>query len=111
MEVKESKAEIQKLRTWASSRTGQVAPSMDTVRRETDIANQVPAPVGNVGKLYSEAVRAEGRRGKRYKLMITTRTNHSEDAIKNIIKTSVNMHESWNPCLKVPTGWQSYNGN
>jgi hypothetical protein len=30
------------------------------------------------------------RRGKRYKLMITSRTNHSGDAIKNITKTSVN---------------------
>ena len=64
-EVKECKVEIKNLRTWASSRTRQVAPSMDTVRRETDIANQVPAPVGNAGKLlYSEAVRAEGRREK-----------------------------------------------
>jgi ribosomal protein L29 len=89
-EVKECKEEIQRLRTWASSRTGQVAPSMDTLRRETDIANQVPSPVGNAGKLYSEAVRAEGGREKRYKLKITSRTNHSGDAIKNIIKTSVN---------------------
>ena len=63
---------------------------MDTVRRETDIANLVPAPVGNAGKLYSEAVRAEGRREKRYQLIITSRTNHSGDAIKNIIKTNVN---------------------
>ena len=89
-EVKECKADIQKVRTWASSRTGQVAPSMDTVRRETDVANPVPAPVGNAGKLYSEAVRAEGRREKRYQLMITSRTAMS-DEIKNIIKKSVNL--------------------
>jgi ribosomal protein L29 len=88
-EVNECKAEIQRLRTWASSQTGQVVPSMDTVRRETDIANQVPAPVGNAGKLYSEALRAEGRREKRYKLMIISITNHYGDAIKNIIKTSM----------------------
>jgi hypothetical protein len=63
---------------------------MDSVRRETDMANQVPAPVGSAGKLYSEVLRAESRREKRYKLMITSRTNHSGDAIKNIIKTNVN---------------------
>jgi hypothetical protein len=90
MEVKECKEEIQRLRTWASSRAGQVAPSMDTVRRVTDNAHQVPAPGGNTGKLYSEAVRAEGSREKRYKLAITSKTNRLGDAIKNIIKTSVN---------------------
>lgn len=50
----------------------------------------MPASAGRGGKLFSEAVRTEGRREKRYRLMITSRTNHSGDAIKNIIKTSVN---------------------
>ena len=40
--------------------------------------------------MYSEAVRTEGRREKRYGLMITSRTNHSGDAIKDIVKTSIN---------------------
>ena len=111
-EVKECKAEIQKLRTWENNQTGQVAPSMDTVRRETDVANPVPAPVGNAEKLYSEAVRAESRREKRYKLMITSRTTmrgrndkHYKDKRKHY------KHESWNLCFKVPTGWQNNRGN
>jgi hypothetical protein len=90
MVVRECKAETQRLRAVASGRSGQVTPSMDTVRRETNIPNQVPAPVSNDGKLYSEVLRAEGRREKRYKLMITSRTNHSGDAIKKNIKTNVN---------------------
>jgi len=90
LEVKACKEELQKLRNWASTRTRQVEPSMDTEQRETVTACQVPASAGRAGKLYSEAVRTEGRREKRYRIMITSRTNHSGDAIKNIIKTSVN---------------------
>ena len=89
LEVKACKEEIQRLRTWATSRMGQVAPSMDTEQRET-VTCQVPASAGTAEKLYSEAVRTEGRREKRYRLMVTSRTNHSGHAIKAIIKTSVN---------------------
>jgi len=56
---------IQKPRKWASTRTGQMVPSMDTEQRETVTACQVPASAGRAGKLYSEAVRSEGRREKR----------------------------------------------
>jgi len=90
MEVKACKEEIQRLRTNASSHTRHVAPSLDTVRRETNCAGQVPTSVGKDRKLYSEAVQTEGRKEKRYKLMMTSRTDHSVEAIKNIIKTSVN---------------------
>jgi hypothetical protein len=52
MEVKECKAELQRLRTWESSRAGQVAPSMDTIRRDTNIAHQVQVPGGRTRELY-----------------------------------------------------------
>jgi hypothetical protein len=35
-------------------------------------------------------VQTEGKREKRYKLTITSRTDHPVEAIKNIIKTSIN---------------------
>jgi hypothetical protein len=63
---------------------------MDTVRREKTIERQVPAPIGKDRKLYAEAARSEGRREKCYKLLISSRTDHSVEAIKNIIKTNVN---------------------
>ena len=88
LEVKECKDKIQRLKTWASSREGQVAPSMDKEQRETAIAHEVLAP--GVGKLYSEAVPAGDSSVKRYKLMISSKTNQSGDAIKNIIKANVN---------------------
>ena len=50
---------------------------------------QVLMPGGDDRKLYSEAFQS-GRREKRYKLMISSRTDHSAEAIKNIIKTRVN---------------------
>ena len=90
MEVKACKEEIQRLRNSANSRTGQMVSSMDTDRRETITTCHVPASAGSAEKLYSEVVRTEGRREKRYRLMVTSRTNHSGDAIKTFIKTSVN---------------------
>jgi hypothetical protein len=86
-EVKACKEEIQWLLNNARSRTRPVAPSMDTVRGEKTSERQVPAPIGNDRKLYAEAARSEGRREKRYKLLISSRTDHSVEAIKNIIKT------------------------
>jgi hypothetical protein len=90
LEVKACKEEIQKLEDLPSTQTEQVALSMDTERSETVTVSQVPASAGRAGKLYSEAVRSVGRREKLYRLMISSRTNHTEDAIKNIIKASLN---------------------
>lgn len=67
-----------------------MVPSLGTVQRETNCRRQALPPFGNDSKLYSEGVQTEGRREKRYKLMITSRIDHSVEAIKNIIKTSVN---------------------
>jgi len=89
-EVKACKEEIDRLRNWASSSSGQVAPSRDRERKETTTACQVPAPAGGAGKLYADVLRSEARKEKRYRLTVTTKTNHSGDAIKDIIKTSVN---------------------
>jgi hypothetical protein len=47
-------------------------------------------PEGNSRKLYSEVAKAEGMVDKCYKLTVKTRTNHSHEVIKNIIKTSIN---------------------
>jgi hypothetical protein len=89
-EVKACKEEIEWLRNWASSSSGQVAPSKDMERKETTTACHGPASAGRAGKLYSEVAQTEARRGKRYRLMDITKTNHSVDAIKDIIETSVN---------------------
>jgi hypothetical protein len=67
-----------------------VASSRDRERKETTTACQVPASAGRAGKLYSEVVQTAARREKRYILTVTTKTNHSGDAIKDIIKTNVN---------------------
>jgi hypothetical protein len=67
-----------------------VAPSRDRERKETTSTCQVPASAGRAGKLYSEVVQTEARMEKRYRLTVTTKTNHSGDTIKDIIKTSVN---------------------
>ena len=66
-----------------------MAPSLDTVPSETNCVRQVLTPVGNDRKPYSEAVQS-GRREKRFRLTITSRTDHSVEAIKNIINRSVN---------------------
>ena len=76
-EVKARKEEIQRLKTNAIRRTRHVAQSLDTVRRETNCAGQVPIAVGKDRKLYSEAVQRVGRKEKRYRLMITSRTDDS----------------------------------
>ena len=47
-------------------------------------------PDGKARKLYAEVAKTEGSAEKRYKLMVKTKTNHSCEAIKNIIRTSIN---------------------
>jgi hypothetical protein len=69
--VRECKEEIKRLRNRPSILKGQVAPSMDTELKETVAACQWLTPAGRDRKLYSDAVRTEGRRGKRYRLTIT----------------------------------------
>ena len=91
-EVKEGKDEIQRLRNIARSHTRQEAPPLDPVRRQTTGARQVPPPDGEVRRLYAEAAKTktEGSAEKRYRLLVKSKTNHSGEAIKNIIKTSIN---------------------
>jgi hypothetical protein len=50
----------------------------------------MPASAGTTGKLYSEIVKADARKEKRFRLTVTTTSDHSGDAIKDIIKTNVN---------------------
>jgi len=70
---------------------GQVAPSPDQTRHMHGGAGQLLPPKRNpAGKLYSKVAKAEGWVDKRYKLTVMTGTNHSPEAIKNIIKTSIN---------------------
>ena len=69
-EVKESKDKIQRLRDIVSSHTRHEAPSLESIRRDTNGARQVLPPDGKARKLYSEAVKTEGGAGKRYKLMV-----------------------------------------
>ena len=88
--VKEGKDEVQRLRGIARSRTRQEAPSLDAVRRETTGARQVLPPDGKACKLYADVAKTEGSTEKRYKLMVKSKTNHSGEAIKNIIRTSIN---------------------
>jgi hypothetical protein len=76
-EVKGSKAAIQRLRSIVSSRTKHVAPPADSIRRETNGARQVLTPNGKDRKLYPEAVKTEGSTGRRYKLIVTSKTNHT----------------------------------
>jgi hypothetical protein len=88
--ARESREEVQRLRSAESNKMGQVVPSSDKIRHENRGARQLLPPEGNTRKLYSKAVKAEGMVDKRYKLTVTIKTNHSPEAIKNIIKTSIN---------------------
>ena len=49
-------------------------------------------PDGKARKLYAEAAKTKtkGSAEKRYKLLIKSKTNHSGEATKNIIRTSIN---------------------
>jgi hypothetical protein len=89
-EARESREEIQRLRGAESNKMGQVVPPPDQIRHKHRGAQQPLPPAGNPRKLYSEVAKAEGMVDKRYKLTVTTRTNHSPEATKNIIKTSIN---------------------
>jgi hypothetical protein len=89
LEVKSCKEEINRLRNWVSSRSGEVAQSLNTERKEMTTARHVPAPTGTAVKLYPEAVRTEQKRDTRYILTVTSKTDHSGDEIKDI-KTRVN---------------------
>jgi len=46
----------------------------------------LPSERNPAGKLYSEVAKAEDGVDKRYKLTVKTRTKHSPEAMKNIIK-------------------------
>jgi hypothetical protein len=67
-----------------------VASSLDSIQREANGARQVLTPDGRDRKFYSEAVKTDGNTGKRYKLLVRSKTNHSVEKIKHIIKTSIN---------------------
>ena len=88
-EARESREVIQRLRAAESNKMGQVVPPPYQIRHEHRGARQLLPSEGR-RKLYSEAAKAEGMVDKRYKLTVKTRTNHSPEAIKNIIKTSIN---------------------
>ena len=88
-EVRESREEIQRLRGAESNKMGQVVPPPDQVQHEHRGARHLLPSEGR-RILYSEAAKAEDMVDKRYKLTVKTRTNHSPEAIKNIIKTSIN---------------------
>jgi hypothetical protein len=89
LEVKACKEEIDRLRNWSSSSV-QVPPSRDTARKEQTTGRQMQASAGSTEKLYSEILKANSRREKRFRLTVSTKSDHSGDAIKDIIKTSVN---------------------
>jgi hypothetical protein len=86
-QVRESREEIQRLRGAQSNTMGQVAPSLDEIRQEHRLAQQQLLPPT---KLYSEVAKAECMVDKRYKLSVNTKSNHTPEAIKYIIKTSIN---------------------
>jgi hypothetical protein len=88
-EARESREVIQRLRGVKSNKMGQVVPPPYQIRHEHRGARQLLPSEGR-RKLYSEAAKAEGMVNKRYKVTVKTRTNHSPEAIKNIIKTSIN---------------------
>jgi TolA-binding protein len=85
-QVRESREEIQRLRGTQSNRMGQVAPSLDETRQENGRAQQQLPP----RKLFSEVAKAECMADKRYKLSVKTKSNHTPEAIKSIIKTNIN---------------------
>ena len=66
-----------------------VAPP-DRIRHEQREVRQSLSPEGKPRELYSEAGKAEDMIDKRYEIRVKTMTNHSAEAIKNIIKTSIN---------------------
>jgi hypothetical protein len=89
-EVKENKEELQRLRN-TDSRMIHNSPSLGQQSNYCEYRNprQVLTPAGRSRKLYSEIVK-DGEVDKRHKLTVRSRTNHSAEEIKNIIKTNIN---------------------
>ena len=72
-----------------STKTRHAAPSLDPTHNGHSSARHVLPPEGKARKLYSEVEKMEDNADRRYKLRVKSRSNHSAENIKNVIKTSI----------------------
>jgi hypothetical protein len=83
-DVKACKEDIQWLRNNACSRTRPVAPSMDTVRGRKPVRDRCRLLSSMTGNYMRKQRDQKGDVKKRYKLLISSRTDHSVQAIKTL---------------------------